>query len=74
MIFNILTILFQFQKVITSFPVSILKAVMESGSVGGFDHVRKKTEVISKGKKSILMNPYPAVAIKVSKDPAILPE
>jgi hypothetical protein len=47
---------------------------MESGSVGGFDHVRKKTEVISKGKKSILMNPYPAVAIKVSKDPAILPE
>jgi hypothetical protein len=57
LIFKILTIKTQLQKVFSSFTVAIFKTVMKFIALRGFDYVGEKTEVIAKGKQDIPVNP-----------------
>ncbi len=46
----------QLEKIITTIAIAVFKAIMELCSTRGFDHMGKKVEVVTEGKKSILVN------------------
>ena len=45
---------------------------MKLVSLGGFNNVGKKAEIIAQGKQGILMHPGFIIRVKVSKDPSVL--
>jgi hypothetical protein len=72
LIFKILAIYTQFEKVIPNFTIPIFKTIMKFMALRIFDNVGKKTEIISKGKQGIFMNFEFILTTQVCKDPSVL--
>ena len=65
MIINITAVLFQLDKSVSGFTVSVFETIIIFFTTGVLDHMCEKAKVISEGKKSILMNSEPAFFIKI---------
>jgi hypothetical protein len=72
LIFEVPAIHAQFKKVIAGITVSVFKTVMKLLSMGCFNNVGAKAEVVTQGEQGIFMDPSFILSIKVGKDSSVL--
>ena len=73
LVFDILAVFAELEEIITNFAISEFKAIMVPAAFGCFNHMREKTEIVSKGKKRIPVNFGFSFGIKIRKNPPVFP-
>jgi hypothetical protein len=56
LVFHILAVLPEFQEIIPGFTITVFEAIVIFCSIGGFNDMGEKAEIVTQCKQSVFMN------------------